>query len=160
MNKTIYLREEEGPIWERARELAGDKLSPVIVTALKRFIADEESKPRGFERIVLEYNDADDHNLPKRKAFYGKWVMPPHDAYPPLPSSISPFQSRRQCAVAVTAKGNAVFLSWDENPLGGKLNYKFDYFESLERAAQELKLNGAARAAIEKIGVPVEELDI
>jgi len=81
MNKTIYLRDEEGPVWERARELAGDKLSPVIVTALKHFVAAKEAESKDFERIQLDFDDSDDHNLPKRKAFYGRWVFPPSKPY-------------------------------------------------------------------------------
>jgi hypothetical protein len=161
MNKTIYLRDEEGPIWERARELAGDKLSPVIVSALKRFIAEEENKPRDFERILLEFNDAADHNLPKRKAFYGRWILPTTNPY-----TYEQHPGRDDggctdyCAVAVTAKGNAVFYTWSEDPGGDLFYFKFKHFESLASAAVEREFNGPARAAIEKIGVPIEELPI
>jgi hypothetical protein len=156
MNKTIYLRDEEGPIWERARELAGDKLSPVIVAALKRFIAEEESKPRGFERIVLEYNDSDDLNLPKRKAFYGQWVFPKSE---PLRFEHPEHDEVQYFCIALTAKGAAVFFSWRVDR-ESQWDYKFRHRGSLEVAAAEMPLNGAARAAIEKIGVPTEELDI
>jgi len=35
----------------------------VIVSALRQFVATEEAKPRGFERIELSFEDADDHDL-------------------------------------------------------------------------------------------------
>lgn len=154
MNKTLYLKDDEAPVWERARELAGDKLSPVIVTALKQFIAMKEAEPRGFERIEVKYEDADDDNLPKRKAFYGRWIFPPSE---PLERDE---QGETCCyAVAVTAKGNAVFFTGSREEYG----YDFDRFTvcgSLEQAAASRRLNYAARKAIDSIGVPIEELDI
>ena len=67
MNKTIYLKDGEGPLWERARELAGDKLSPVIVSALKQFVVVKEAESKGFQRIEVSFNDSDDYDVPKRK---------------------------------------------------------------------------------------------
>jgi hypothetical protein len=160
MNKTIYLRDDEVPVWERARELADDKLSPVIVAALRRFIADREAEAKGYGRIVLSFDDAGDHNLPKGKAFYGKWVLPMEDPYqfPTRPGSDD--LTTNHCAVAVSAKGAAVFYRWSEDPAGEGYGYQFDHFESLEHAAKQRGFNAPACAAIEKLGVPVEELDI
>jgi hypothetical protein len=160
MNKTIYLRDEEGPIWERARELAGDKLSPVIVAALKRFIAEMEAKEdeaKGFERIQVSYNDSDDHGIPKMKAFHGKWVFPPSKPYDDYDDSRD---SCHKFAVAVTAKGAAVVHCWREDSEACCWEYKFAVYPSLVAAAADSHMGFAARRAIEKIGVPVEELDI
>lgn len=155
MNKTIYLRDEEGPIWERARELAADKLSPVIVDALKRFIVEKEAEAKGFERIQVQFFDAADHGLPKAKAFYGKWIF---SDTKPLASLDIP--TRHYYAVALTAKGAAVFYTWDDGP-GGDSNRRFEVFSSLHAAAAtQIRLNWAALKAMEKLGVPVEELDI
>jgi hypothetical protein len=154
MNKTVYLRDEEGPIWERARELAGDRLSPVIVEALKQFIVLKEGEVKGFERIQTEFNDSDDHQIPKKKAFYGKWIFPPDNPY-----VIKMGEAEHFMAVAVTAKGSAVFYTWAE---GGeaKVDVKFTVYSSLEEAAASWFVHHAALRAIEKLGVPVEELDI
>jgi len=158
MNKTVYLRDEEGPVWERARELAGDKLSPVIVSALRQFVATEEAKPRGFERIELSFEDADDHDLPKRKAFYGKWVFSPAE---PLVVEDGENPEAYNSAVAVTQRGQAVFHTWWEDHQNDRRDrFKFVVRPSLAVAAADPYLNHAARAAIEKIGVPIEELDI
>ena len=157
MNKTIYLKDEEAPVWERARELAGDKLSPVIVTALKQFIAAKEAEPRGFERIEVEFEDADDNRVRKRKAFFGKWVFP----------ESKPFDFTHDdgdtdyYAVAITAKGNAVFLTWTYHErFDHQTARKFHVYPSLVQAAANPNLNLAARGAIDAIGVPIEELDI
>ena len=159
MNKTIYIRDEDVPVWDHAKELAGDKLSPVIVAGLKQFIAEkdvEEAEAKGFERIELAYADASEHGIPKRKAFYGKWIFPPskptyyEEEYAPVSYNF---------AVAQTAKGSFVIYSWTEDE-GDPHDYILSVHPSLEAAASDQRTNFAARKAIEAIGVPVEELDI
>jgi hypothetical protein len=161
MNKTIYIRDEDVPIWERAKELAGDKLSPAIVAGLKRFIADreaEEAEAKGFERIEVSFNDADDHHIPKKKAFYGKWIYPPEHKEV-FKQHDEDGENWWYYAVAMTAKGSVVVYSW-ESDREGMGNYRFDIFPSLVFAAADNRVNSAITATIRKIGVPVEELDI
>jgi hypothetical protein len=158
VNKTIYIRDEDVPVWDRAKELAGDKLSPIIVEGLKRFIGQKEvemSEAKGFERIELSYRDADDHGIPKKKAFYGKWIISPQN-----PIDASPEQDvYHYFAVARTAKDAIVMYSWHSYE-EGESPRKFDVFPSLTDAAALPFYNYPALQAIEKLGVPVEELDI
>ena len=49
MNKTIYVRDEDVATWEKAKDLAGDKLSPIIAAALRRFVAQQEAAAQGFD---------------------------------------------------------------------------------------------------------------
>ena len=100
MNKTLYIRDEDVPLWDRARELAGDKLSPVVVESLKRFVAEEEARPKGFERIVLEFDDAKDNGKPKRKAFSGRWI---YSETEPLEIDDEQGESRYVFCIAETA---------------------------------------------------------
>lgn len=160
MNKTLYIRDEDIPIWDRARELAGDKLSPVVVTGLKKFIAEkeaEEAESRGFHRIALTYNDSAEHNIPKTKAFIGKWLFPTTEPLE-LRDSDSYFSS--YYSLAVTLKGNVVILAWDNDAEGNKVKQRFNVFPSLQAAAANEDANYVARRAIKELGVPVEELDI
>lgn len=53
-NKTIYVRDEDLPTYERAEELGKDSLSAVIAEALRRYIAAEEARAEGMEEHVLE----------------------------------------------------------------------------------------------------------
>ena len=159
MNKTLYIRDEDIEIWDRARELAGDKLSPIIVAGLKRFIAEkeaEEAERKGFGRIEISYNDAGHHGIPKRKAFTGKWI---YSLDEPLRFSSEDGDKTWYYAIAQTSKCNFAFLSW-EGDWEGMSNYRFHVFPSLEAAAADNDLNSAARQAIKKLGVAVEELDI
>jgi hypothetical protein len=159
VNKTLYIRDEDVQIWDRARELAGDKLSPIIVTGLKKFIADkeaEEAENKGFGRIEVSFNDAATHYIPKVKAFNGKWIYPPDK---PIELTSEEGYTSYYYAIAQTAKRNFAFLTWEKDH-EGKGNYRFQVFPSLEAAAAEEDLNSAARLAIKALGVPVEELDI
>jgi len=159
MNKTIYVRDEDTPVWDRAKELAGEKLAPVIIDGLKKYIAQkeaEEAVTRGLERILLSFQDADDNLIPKKKAFNGKWIIPitkPFDVSDEDGSEIDRY------AVAITAKNAVVICYWKEDPehFYGK---HFKVFPSFKDAAADKHVKWAAIQAIETIGVPVEELDI
>ena len=156
MNKTVYLRDEEVPVWERARELSGDKLSPVIISALKAFVAAKEAEGTGWQRILLEFNDANDNMLPKRKAFFGRWIISPEKR---LVALYEDGDHSDIYVVAETAKGNVVVLTHSEDAEGmsGK---KFLVYASFQKAAADNEVNYAIRKAMELRGVPVEELDI
>jgi hypothetical protein len=159
MNKTIYVRDEDLPLWDRARELAGDKLSPVIIDGLKAFIAGKEAQAaltKGFERIEVSFSDADAHGILRRIAFQGKWIFPPEK---PLSIEREDEHSVERFAVASTAKGAFLFYWWTDYP--DSQSFKtYKIFKSLEEAAADRYLNWAARQAIEAQGVPVLELDI
>jgi|ERR1039457_6587576 hypothetical protein len=159
MNKTVYIRDEDEPIWDRARELTGAKgVSSVIVHGLKRYIAEREAKEaegKGFERIKVSFNDADAHHIPKIKVFHGKWIIPPTK-----PEQVYNEEGTTQWSysVAITAKG-AVVVYWVEED-SETIAQRFKVYPSLEVAAADSEVNWAARKAIEEMGVPVEELDI
>jgi hypothetical protein len=61
--------------------------------------------------------------------------------------------------VAVTPKGAAVLFAWFENGDGREYE-TFDVYKSLKDAAGNEDMGWAAIEAIERMGVPVEELDI
>lgn len=169
LNKTIYLPDDEAETWEKARKLAKDRLSPVVLRAIKEYIMTKEAEAAeaaGFERIELEFEDSDDNRLPKRKAFRGKWIYAPRE---PLRLWIDSEQTKcHEYAVAVAAKGNIVVYMWDwrtaYDPDGGeydyRLNYRFLVFPSFQDAALDNHVNYAIREAMKKRGIPVEELDI
>jgi EXLDI family protein len=76
-NKTIYVSDDDLPLFERAQELAGANLSSAIVKALRRFIELEEAGQRGMEEITVIVNTEGAH---RRKRFMGqrlvRWVQP------------------------------------------------------------------------------------
>jgi hypothetical protein len=112
MNKTIYVRDEDAEVWERARALAGE-LSPVITSLLKTFVAAKEVETLGFERIVLRYRD---RGLPKAQAFMGRWLIPPGTpwtrAVAPPPRGIPqpPARTWPDAALSAASVGNVTSL--------------------------------------------------
>ena len=158
MNKTVYVAEEEAGTWEKARGLANDRLSPVIVKALKEFILTKEAEAAeaaGFERLEVAFDDADDNYIPKRKAFRGKWIIDPDN-----PLRIRESEGAMNAfAVAVTAKGQVVVFHWVQGKQYA-YNHRFRVFPSFQAAAEDRDINVAVREAIRRHGVHVEELDI
>ncbi len=76
-NKTIYVSDEDLPLFERAQELSGANLSSVIVRALRRFIEIEEARQQSFDEITVLVNSGGAHS---RKRFLGqrlvRWLQP------------------------------------------------------------------------------------
>ncbi len=76
-NKTIYVSDDDLPLFERAQELSGANLSSAIVRALRRFIEIEEAQRRGFDEITVTVNGEGAH---RRKRFLGqrlvRWLQP------------------------------------------------------------------------------------
>ena len=76
-NKTIYVSEDDLPLFERAQEVSGTNLSSVIVRALRRFLELEEASQRGLDEITVIVNKEGAH---RRKRFVGqrlvRWIQP------------------------------------------------------------------------------------
>ena len=52
-NKTIYVSDDDLPLYQRAQELAGVNLSATIARALRRFIEVEEGRLEGYDEVVV-----------------------------------------------------------------------------------------------------------
>jgi hypothetical protein len=159
MNKTIYIKDADAQVWDRAKAIARDGLSPIIVDALKEFVAKEEAARSGFERIVINYNDDGANGLPRSKAFYGQWIIPPDK---PLVVTSEDEDKWQHYAVAITAKHNLVVY---KKTFGREADYQwqqeyFYSFSSFEEAAANQAVRSAIIEARKRLGVPTEELDI
>jgi EXLDI family protein len=79
-NKTIYVSDDDLPLFERAQELSGSNLSSAIVRALRRFIEVEEAGQRGLREITVTVNGDGAH---AHKRFLGtrlvRWLQPTAD---------------------------------------------------------------------------------
>lgn len=156
MNKTIYIRDDDTKIWDRAKGFAGDKLSRVIIAGLHQYVALQEAKINGFERIEVKLFDALDKGMPKVKAFTGRWVITPDN---PRRRSDQRGDYEECYALALTAKGAVVIYQWGEIE-SGRVNETFLVYPSLENAVHNENINFLITEAMDRIGVPVEELDI
>jgi len=71
-NKTIYVSDDDLPLFERAQELSGANLSSAIVRALRRFIELEEARQKGFDEVTVIVNGQGAH---RRKRFLGQRLV-------------------------------------------------------------------------------------
>ncbi|MDQ3694467.1 MAG: EXLDI protein [Chloroflexota bacterium] len=53
-NKTIYVSDDDLPLYERAQELAGSNLSAAIARALRRYVEAEEGRLEGYKEITVK----------------------------------------------------------------------------------------------------------
>lgn len=103
--RTIYVRDEHEPLWERAKELVGDgeSLSSLIAEGLQAVIAQRE-RLAAFARIEVTYQY---QNIPISKAFRGRRLF--EAAGYPDPDRTT----QRRWHAALTARGN--YVIWTNN---------------------------------------------
>ncbi|MDQ2784662.1 MAG: EXLDI protein [Chloroflexota bacterium] len=53
-NKTIYVSDDDLPLYQQAQELAGGNLSAAITGALRRFVEVEEGRRAGYDEITVK----------------------------------------------------------------------------------------------------------
>jgi EXLDI family protein len=69
--KTIYVSEQDAPVFEEAREVAGETLSSIIVRALREFLARERQKQSDLKEISVRTGSRGSEN---QQRFYGTLV--------------------------------------------------------------------------------------
>lgn len=165
MNKTLYVKDEDGPIWDKARELTGDRLSQFIMEKLRAFVTERQGQNYGYERIVLRFYE---DNLPRAKAFMGRWIIPPGQ---PLICVIEgdDYHAEPHYIVAETPKGNFAVLEYHELPepndegnatIDGYYRFsKFSVVQGVEEMSTRVS-SVVASKVMKLMGVEVQELDI
>lgn len=106
-NKTIYVADDDLPLFQRAQELVGGNLSGAVVTALRRFIELEEGRQEGYDEIVLQVG----HNGVRQVRFEGSLLGEWRDMNDTRIEHIQVFRSRKGKFVLHTQVSN-----WDELP--------------------------------------------
>jgi hypothetical protein len=155
VNKTLYVKDEDAPVWDKARELVGDKLSLFLTNHLKVFVAQKEASLRGFQRIVLQFTYK---GLPRAMAFNGRWLIPP----------AKPFVAKMDnggddnYAVAITGKSNVVVFNFiGTETTSGYCWGNLISFGSFEEASRnEAFPDHLIEEAMKIHGIEIEELDI
>ncbi len=106
-NKTVYVSDDDLPLFQRAQELVGGNLSGAIVTALRRFIELEEGRQAGFEEVVLNVG----HNGARQVRFSGALLTDWHDTGDKAFQRIRVYRSRKDKYVVHTQRSK-----WSEYP--------------------------------------------
>lgn len=128
-NKTIYVTEDDLPIFERAQELAGNNLSATIAQALKRFIRAEEAKRAGFQEVAVKIGE---NGTYVQKRFMGKelartQIADPHEetlteyiVYETAKHRYALYMKTRHHSLSVLIKSKV------EEKLAEKFNFNFN----------------------------------
>ena len=153
MNKTLYVKDGDGPLWDRARELTGDKISQFILEKLRVFVAEQDGKQQGFERITLRYVEK---GIPKAQAFVGRWLIAPEQPW----EGCDEVGDLDNYAIALTAKDNVVVFNFGNPPEKGEFGWAvLTVHESFEQANKHHPWD-PIEAAMRRRGIAVQELDI
>ena len=72
-NKTIYVADDDLPLYGRAQELAGGSLSSAISTALRRYVEAEEGRREGYDEITVEVGSGARRKVRFTGALLGQW---------------------------------------------------------------------------------------
>jgi len=74
-NKTIYVSENDEPLFEEAKQIAGEALSSVIARALREFVSRNKEKSKGMKEISVQIGS---HGSEREQRFtgaeVGKWT--------------------------------------------------------------------------------------
>jgi hypothetical protein len=165
VNKTLYVKDEDIQTWEKARQLAGEKLSVLITGYLKYFVALKEAEATGFERIVLKYREKE--GLPRSQGFHGKWLIDPEHPWHRLTGTMvfPDIPCPDWYAVAMTSKRQVVIFNfYGRRVLEGEVKYDWGnlaVFPSFEEAILSKQYSPHLIAeGMERWGLEIEELDI
>jgi len=73
-NKTIYVSDDDLPIYGRAQELAGGNLSAAIARALRRFVDVEESRREGYQEFTVRVGPTPSKKIRFTGVPLGEWL--------------------------------------------------------------------------------------
>src|SRR6476469_9967204 len=159
--RTVYVREEDQPVWDKAKEVIGDSLSSYLTTHLRSLVASHEAAAHGTERIVLTFRD---EGIPRTKAFYGRWLIPPDKpfeqwAWDSFRNDYDRSEPPTLFAVALTARNRIAVFRFGDRKNDGTFNWgNLWSFNSFEEANSDSDVPSDLMAsAMEVRGIPVEE---
>lgn len=107
-NKTIYIRESDRELWEKAEALAGGSVSHLLTEALRRYVEEEERGRReGMENIQIELGGPEDTTYTAE--FVGEWLLAPNEEE--TRTTYSGYDAGAYYGVALTRRGKiAVYV--------------------------------------------------
>jgi hypothetical protein len=154
-NKTIYVKEGDTELWERAERLAGGSFSGLITEALRRYVEEEEQKEQtGMESIEVDLWGPEER--PYQAAFVGRWLVLPNEME--TRTEEPGYDAGAYYGVALTRRGNIAVYSRHVND---GFPPSLDAYGSFEEAEEDgVPGDILAMAASEISGGYVHKLDI
>ena len=72
-NKTIYVSDEDLPLYQQAQELAGGSLSSAIAAALRRYVEVEVGRRGGYDEVTVEVGTGQRRKVRFSGVLLGQW---------------------------------------------------------------------------------------
>ncbi|GAB3406751.1 EXLDI protein [Flindersiella endophytica] len=72
-NKSIYISDDDLPLYQRAQELAGGNLSQAISRALRQFIELEEGRLEGYDEVIVKVGQGPGRKVRFSGVLLGEW---------------------------------------------------------------------------------------
>lgn len=119
-NKTIYVSDDDLPLFKRAQELVGGNLSGAIVTALRRYIELEEGRRQGFDEVILRVG----HNGVRQVRFSGVLLTESTDVGEERFERIRIYRTRKDKYVVHRQRSEWVDYPTDTNWLKDLTNWR------------------------------------
>lgn len=145
-NKTIYIREGDTELWEKAEKLAGGSVSSLIADALRRYVEEENRKEQmDMETIEINLGGGKYSEGPHGAQFVGRWLVSPVDEIRTLEegSDLGVYYG-----VALTQRGKIAVYTGHVNELYPYRLYTYDSLEEAEENGVPTDVLAAAAAAM------------
>jgi EXLDI family protein len=76
-NKTIYVSDEDLPLYEQAQQMVGGNLSAAIARALRRFVQAEQDRHSGYREVTVRVGTGQARRVQRFSGFLlGEWRHP------------------------------------------------------------------------------------
>jgi hypothetical protein len=154
-NKTIYVKQSDTELWERAERLAGGSFSALITEALRRYVKEEEQKEQP-DMESIEVDVWGPGEKPYQKAFVGRWLVPPNETE--TRTEEPGYDAGAYYGVALTRRGNIAVYSRHVNDGFPPTLTTYGSFDEAEEDGVPGDI--LAMAASEISGGYVQKLDI
>jgi EXLDI family protein len=72
-NKTIYVSDDDLPLFRKAQDIAGGSLSAAILAAIRRYLESAESRQEGYQEITVKVGPGTGHKQRFTGVLLGEW---------------------------------------------------------------------------------------
>jgi EXLDI family protein len=72
-NKTIYVSDEDLPLYDRAQDLSGGNLSAAVSAAIRRYVEVEEGRQDGYDEITVKVGPGTGRKVRFSGVLLGEW---------------------------------------------------------------------------------------
>ena len=129
-NKTIYVREADAELWEKAEKLAGGSLSGLITEAVRRYTEEEDRKEQMKMKTIQTIEPIEVDLGGSRARFVGEWLLDPD---PDETRTGEPgHDAGAYYGVALTERGNIAVYTRHVNDGFAPTIVAYDSFETAE----------------------------